>query len=66
VEFVLKLLGDGYSAADISLAPPVVSRVEHVNAALQEVLPTLEDAVRAGVIATVQDARIRVRQLPLS
>ena len=41
------------------------SRVERVNAGLQEVLPTLEDAVGAGVIATVQDTRVRVRQLPL-
>jgi predicted nuclease of predicted toxin-antitoxin system len=41
------------------------STVEWVNAALQEVLPTLESAVRAGVIVTVQDTRVRLRQLPL-
>lgn len=41
------------------------SRVEHVNAVLPEVLPTLENDLPDGAIATVEDARTRVRRLPV-
>ena len=41
------------------------SRVDNVNRKLELVLPMLEDAVADGVIATVEDYRIRVRSLPV-
>ena len=53
------------------IAPSIISlrlsssRVERVNAVLQAVLPDIESVVLAGAIVTVQDGRIRVRQLPI-
>ena len=41
------------------------STVDNVNRELELALPMLEDAVVDGVIATVEDYRIRVRSLPL-
>lgn len=41
------------------------SRVEHVNTVLRDVLSALESDVTAGVIVTVEDARIRSRRLPI-
>ena len=41
------------------------SRIEHVNALLEEVLPHLEQDVKDGVIVAVTDDRIRRRRLPL-
>jgi predicted nuclease of predicted toxin-antitoxin system len=41
------------------------SRVDHVNAILGRVLPTLEVAVGAGAIVTVEDDRVRQRSLPV-
>ena len=41
------------------------SRVERVNAVLQEVLPELEMDLLAGAIVTIQDGRVRVRRLPI-
>ena len=41
------------------------ARIERVNAALEQALPTLESAVQDGAIITVEDQRIRVRRLPL-
>lgn len=41
------------------------SRIEHVNAVLAQSLPLLEEDVRTGVIASVEDHRIRRRRLPL-
>ena len=41
------------------------SRVENVNRILESVLPLLEGDVTAGVIATVEDNRVRTRPLPL-
>ncbi len=41
------------------------SRVEHVNAVLQRVLPDLELAVLNGVMVTVEDHRVRQRNLPI-
>ena len=42
------------------------SRIEHVNSILQRILPGLENAVSAGAIVTVEDSRVRRRNLPLS
>ena len=42
------------------------SRVENVNRVLESVLPKLEDAVEAGIAATVEDGRVRIRRLPVS
>jgi len=42
------------------------SRVERVNARLEEVLTTLESDVEAGAIVTVEDERVRVRTLPVT
>ena len=42
------------------------SRVERVNAALQEVFPGVEKDLLDGAIVTVQDGRVRVRKLPVA
>lgn len=53
-------------------APSLISlrltsaRIEYVNAILAKVLPDLEEQLAAGAIATVQDQRVRVRQLPIT
>jgi predicted nuclease of predicted toxin-antitoxin system len=50
-------------------APSVISlrlsssRVEHVSAVLQEVLPGVEKDLLDGAIVTVQDRRVRCRRL---
>lgn len=41
------------------------SKVENVNRRLELVLPMLEDDVSDGVIATIEDARVKIRSLPL-
>ena len=41
------------------------STVDNVNRKLELALPVLEDDVAAGVLATVEDFRIRVRSLPV-
>lgn len=41
------------------------SKVEIVNAVLQRMLPALESDLEQGVIATIEDQRIRLRRLPL-
>ena len=41
------------------------SRVDNVNGILQSVLPELEREVVNGMIATVEDNRVRVRALPV-
>jgi predicted nuclease of predicted toxin-antitoxin system len=41
------------------------SRVEHVNEVLQRVLPDVEAALRAGAIVSVEDERMRIRDLPI-
>lgn len=52
-------------------APSVVtlrlssSRVEHVNAILERVLPTIEKLLAEGALVTVQDDRVRRRILPI-
>ena len=42
------------------------SRVANVNRALESVLPNLGEPVAGGIIATVEDTRVRIRQLPLN
>ena len=37
----------------------------NVNRALESVLPGLEERVAGGIIATVEDTRVRIRQLPV-
>jgi predicted nuclease of predicted toxin-antitoxin system len=52
-------------------APSLVSlrlsstRIEHVNAILAKVLPALEESLQRGAIVSVEDQRVRVRQLPV-
>ena len=41
------------------------SRVENVNRALLFRLPSLEDEIESGVIATIEDHRVRIRKLPV-
>ena len=41
------------------------SRVETVNLILEYVLPRLEGLVPTGIIATVEDDRVRIRRLPV-
>ena len=40
-------------------------RVDNVNARLLQVLPSLEQDVLIGIIATVEDDRMRIRRLPV-
>jgi predicted nuclease of predicted toxin-antitoxin system len=53
-------------------APSVISlrlssvRIEHINAVLQRVLPSVEKDVHEGAIITVEDHRIRRRPLPIN
>jgi predicted nuclease of predicted toxin-antitoxin system len=42
------------------------SRVEYVNTVLAKVLPEVEEQLLAGAIVTVEDQRVRVRQLPIT
>ena len=42
------------------------SRVETVNHILETVLPALEEPILAGAIVTVEDDRVRIRELPVS
>lgn len=42
------------------------ARVETVNDCLERVLPMVEADLEAGAIVTVEDARVRVRSLPVS
>ena len=42
------------------------TRIEHVNATLEKVLPEVARQLAAGAIVTVQDQRIRVRALPIA
>ena len=42
------------------------SRVETVNRILAAALPALEGRVAAGILATVEDERVRIRELPVS
>ncbi len=52
-------------------APSVISlrlsssRVDHVNAVLEAVLPTVEEAATGGAILSVEDTKIRRRDLPV-
>ena len=41
------------------------SRVANVNRILDSMLPSLENDVATGIIATVEDGRVRIRQLPV-
>ena len=41
------------------------ARVDNVNRILAAVLPKLEGLVPSGIIATVEDGRVRIRQLPV-
>ena len=41
------------------------SRVEHVNAVLEKLLPVVEQELLAGAIVTLRDGRIRRRSLPI-
>ena len=50
------------SLVSLRLSHPLV---DNVNVRLREVLPTLEDAVAKGIVATVDDNRVRTRKLPL-
>ena len=42
------------------------SRVEHVNTVLAKVLPEVKEQLLGGAIVTVEDQRVRVRQLPIT
>src|SRR5437773_1098728 len=83
VEFVLKLLGDRYTAAEIVREYPELEEEDVYQAAkfgawlataadqtiievAARVIPNLENAVLSGAIVTVQDARVRVRALPIN
>ena len=65
VEFVLRLLGAGYTAHDVIREYPILERADVYECASYEALPTLEGAVAEGFIATVDDTRTRARRLPL-
>jgi predicted nuclease of predicted toxin-antitoxin system len=42
------------------------TRIEYVNAMLAKVLPGLEEPLQRGAIVTVEDQRVRVRELPIA
>jgi len=54
--------GSGPSVVSLRLSS---SRVEHVNAVLEHVLPQIEAAVQKGAIIAVEEGRIRRRDLPI-
>lgn len=61
---IIALSGDVRpSLITLRLSDPTV---ENVNLVLESVLPDLEPAVVAGIAATVEDNRTRIRQLPIS
>ena len=41
------------------------SRIEHVNAVLEKILPAVEQDVAVGMVITVEDERVRCRRLPI-
>jgi hypothetical protein len=41
------------------------SRIEHVNEVLQRVLAHVEPLLHAGAIVSIEDHRIRIRDLPI-
>src|SRR5688572_22478 len=53
-------------------APSVISlrltssRVENVNQHLERLLPLLESDLLEGALATIEDARVRTRMLPIA
>jgi predicted nuclease of predicted toxin-antitoxin system len=53
-------------------APSLISlrlsstRIEYVNALLQKILPDLENDVQVGTMVSVEDSRVRRRQLPIT
>jgi predicted nuclease of predicted toxin-antitoxin system len=51
------------SVITLRLASP---RIDTVNSVLEDVLARLEDDIAAGVIATVEDGRVRLRSLPFT
>ena len=50
------------SLVSLRLSQPLV---DNVNQRLEQVLPILEEDVAVGVMATVEDERVRTRLLPL-
>ncbi len=42
------------------------SRIEHVNAVLERILPAVENDLLSGAVVVVEDQRIRLRQLPIA
>ena len=42
------------------------ARIEHVNSRLERVVPMVEADLEAGAVVTVEDARVRVRSLPVA
>ena len=50
------------SLVSLRLSDP---RVANVNRRLQQVLSTLEEDVAEGIIATVEDDKVRIRRLPV-
>ena len=50
------------SIVSIRLTSP---RVPAVNAVLEQTLPALESALRAGALVTIEDSRVRTRSLPV-
>lgn len=64
-----RLLGNrgalGQNSAVRNLAAAVVISRRTGERGVQTVLPGVESAVLTGAIVTVQDARVRVRELPI-
>jgi hypothetical protein len=56
----------GANAPSIVTLRLASARVERVNAVLENVLPLIEEDVRAGALVTVEDHGIRRRSLPLA
>jgi predicted nuclease of predicted toxin-antitoxin system len=57
-------LSGGNRPSVITLRLPS-ARIESVNAILEAVLPALEEDVTQGIVATIEEGRIRRRSLPI-
>ena len=65
LDFSAKIALSGTRAPSLISLRVSSSQIEHVNSVLERVLPTLEEVVIDGVIATVENQRVRQRKLPI-
>jgi hypothetical protein len=64
------LRGLGHDVARVGIASVILlrlstARIELVNDVVERALPNLESDLADGVLVTIEDARVRVRKLPI-